>query len=86
MTVFWDVVPCSLVKVDRRFRGAYCLHHEGDEGRENLKSQICTFCPKEFSISWILNDVILYQYQQPYVKWQAWMVKKLSLQIFKRGS
>jgi hypothetical protein len=27
MTVFWDIEPCSLVKVDRRFRGAYCLHH-----------------------------------------------------------
>jgi hypothetical protein len=24
MTVFWDVAPCSLVKVERRFRGAYC--------------------------------------------------------------
>jgi hypothetical protein len=23
MTIFWDVVPCSLVEVDRRFRGAY---------------------------------------------------------------
>jgi hypothetical protein len=22
MTVFWDVVPCSLVEIDRRFRGA----------------------------------------------------------------
>jgi hypothetical protein len=26
---FWDVVSCSLVRVDRRFRGAYCLHHQG---------------------------------------------------------
>jgi hypothetical protein len=25
MTVFWDVVPCSLVEIDRRFRGAYCI-------------------------------------------------------------
>jgi hypothetical protein len=25
-----DVEPCSLVRVDRRFRGAYCLHHQGD--------------------------------------------------------
>jgi hypothetical protein len=23
----WDVALCSLVGVDRRFRGAYCLHH-----------------------------------------------------------
>jgi hypothetical protein len=28
-TVFWDVAPCSQVIVDRRFRGAYCLHHQG---------------------------------------------------------
>jgi hypothetical protein len=27
---FWDALaPCSLVGVDRRFRGAYCLHHQG---------------------------------------------------------
>jgi hypothetical protein len=31
---FCDIVPCSLVEVDRRFRGAYCLHHEGDESYE----------------------------------------------------
>jgi hypothetical protein len=30
MTVFWDVAPCSLVEVYRRFRGAYCLHHQSD--------------------------------------------------------
>jgi hypothetical protein len=29
--VFLDETPCSHVEVDRRFRGAYCLHHKGDE-------------------------------------------------------
>jgi hypothetical protein len=29
--VFWDILPCSQVDVDRCFRGAYCLHHQGDE-------------------------------------------------------
>jgi hypothetical protein len=24
-----DVAPCSLVETYRRFRGAYCLHHQG---------------------------------------------------------
>jgi hypothetical protein len=24
---FWDIAPCRLIVVDRRFRGAYCLHH-----------------------------------------------------------
>jgi hypothetical protein len=28
MTVFWDVAPCSLVEVYRRFTSAYCLHHK----------------------------------------------------------
>jgi hypothetical protein len=45
MTAFWDIVPCSLVKVDRRFRCEYCLHSQSEaEGchlnthcRENLK-------------------------------------------------
>jgi hypothetical protein len=29
MTVFWDVVK-NLVVFDRRFKGAYCHHREGD--------------------------------------------------------
>jgi hypothetical protein len=31
VTVFWDDVPCSLVETGRRFRGAYCLHHQGND-------------------------------------------------------
>jgi hypothetical protein len=30
LTVFRDVAPCSPVEIDRRFRGACCLHHQGD--------------------------------------------------------
>jgi hypothetical protein len=26
--VFWDILPCKMI-VDRRFRGAYCLDHQG---------------------------------------------------------
>jgi hypothetical protein len=29
MTVFWDVVPCSLVEFYRLFTGDYCIHHQG---------------------------------------------------------
>jgi hypothetical protein len=29
--VFWAVAPCSHVETDRSFRGAYCLHHQGDK-------------------------------------------------------
>jgi hypothetical protein len=28
-SVFWDIAPFSLVRVDRRFRDAYRLHHQG---------------------------------------------------------
>jgi hypothetical protein len=30
LTVFGTLRRVSLVEVDRRFRGAYCLHHQGD--------------------------------------------------------
>jgi hypothetical protein len=29
IAVFWVVAQCSLVKVYQRFRGPYCLHHQG---------------------------------------------------------
>jgi hypothetical protein len=29
MTALWDISPCSLVEVDQRFRGAYCLRNQG---------------------------------------------------------
>jgi hypothetical protein len=37
ITAFWDIAPCSLVEVDRRFRGAYGLYdqvsdHYPDDG------------------------------------------------------
>jgi hypothetical protein len=47
MAVFWVVAPCSLVEVYQRFRGPYCLHHQGDKDRhlrthrrKNLRSYL----------------------------------------------
>jgi hypothetical protein len=31
MKAFWGIAPYSLVEVDRRFRGAYCTHNQGNE-------------------------------------------------------
>jgi hypothetical protein len=31
MAVFWVLAPCSLVEVYQRFRGPYCLRHQGDD-------------------------------------------------------
>jgi hypothetical protein len=35
MAVFWNAAPCSLAEMYRRFRGAYCLHYQGDECRDD---------------------------------------------------
>jgi hypothetical protein len=40
MTVFWDVALCGLVETDQRFRGAYCLHRQGNE----CPSQVFLIC------------------------------------------
>jgi hypothetical protein len=42
MAVFWDVAPCSLVEVYRHFRGAYYLHHQGEEYQDG-KYSYCEF-------------------------------------------
>jgi hypothetical protein len=38
MTAFWDIAPCSMVEVDRRFRGSYCLHHQGALAMEAVRT------------------------------------------------
>jgi hypothetical protein len=50
--VFWDVAPCSHVEVDRRFRGAYCLHHRR---RENLKFTFYDTCLQMLCIAVLRN-------------------------------
>jgi hypothetical protein len=39
---------CSPVEVDRRFRGVYCLHHQGDES---------ALYPRKLSITFLLAAV-----------------------------
>jgi hypothetical protein len=39
MAVFWFVAPCSLVEVYRRFRGACCLHNQGDRPDDGGRRQ-----------------------------------------------
>jgi hypothetical protein len=34
--IFWDVAPYILVRVETRFRGAYCLHHQGDNNEGSM--------------------------------------------------
>jgi hypothetical protein len=36
MTVFWDIAPCNLLEVYRRFRSFCCLHHQGDESQRTV--------------------------------------------------
>jgi hypothetical protein len=39
VTAFWDIAPCSHDEVGQCFRGAYCLHHQGnpdDGGSKHL--------------------------------------------------
>jgi hypothetical protein len=42
MAVFWDVAPYSLLETDRRYRGVYYLHRQGDEC--SLRSVSVSLC------------------------------------------
>jgi hypothetical protein len=41
MTVFWDVASRNLVEIDQRFRGAYCLRHQGDHPDDDDMTLYC---------------------------------------------
>jgi hypothetical protein len=50
LRVIWNVAPCSHVEVDRHFRGAYCLHHQGNEFialMMKMDKMARTFCQNE---------------------------------------
>jgi hypothetical protein len=54
--VFWIVAPCSHVEVDRRFRGAYCLHHTDDRGSTYLRN-VCHRATFQKTLNFILAAV-----------------------------
>jgi hypothetical protein len=39
ITASWDIVPCCLVEVDRRFRGASYLHHQSKRPSTSTRLQ-----------------------------------------------
>jgi hypothetical protein len=41
-SIFWDVTPCSPVKIYRRFGGAYCLHLQVRKTSQAMRSA-CLF-------------------------------------------
>lgn len=44
MVVFWVVVPCNLVEVDRHFRGVCLVHHQGNNnGGNQLRNALPEF-------------------------------------------
>jgi hypothetical protein len=48
MAIFWVVAPLSLVEIYRRFRGACCLHPQGDRQTitEHLHDLVNSDCVK----------------------------------------
>jgi hypothetical protein len=48
MAIYWNAAQCTLIQIEQCFRGAYCLHHQGDgtndKSSNQLKHQsICTW-------------------------------------------
>jgi hypothetical protein len=61
MAVFWVFAPCSLVEVYRSFRGACCLHQQGDDGGSKDLRNVGKLLPDYTALqpwrqpSWIIN-------------------------------
>jgi hypothetical protein len=55
MAVFWVVVPSSLVEVYRRFRGPFCLHHQGDIALTMEAARISVTTVNFYQTTWHYN-------------------------------
>jgi hypothetical protein len=57
MAVFWDVAPCSLTDIDRRFREVYCFYHQDDETWDSpaLTINNSAFCTYGFRMILTVN-------------------------------
>jgi hypothetical protein len=53
--VFWEAVSCSLVEIDRRFRGAYCLHLQGDGDGQFLPEYMAQHRRRQTSFNFIFS-------------------------------
>jgi hypothetical protein len=62
MVVFWVVAPCSLVEFYRRFKGACCLHHQGDARLHSATTQKTAIFINDFLSSWDKQQVYLKLY------------------------
>jgi hypothetical protein len=65
MRTFWDVSPCCIVGVDRRFRGVYCLHNQSDKSWRHYVSLKRHFTPTRLHACisqkiLIIIDVVLF--------------------------
>jgi hypothetical protein len=88
--VFWDVAACSHFEVDRRFRGAYCLHHQDDDGPDDegsthlwnvdqLRRDYTTLHPTRLNFTVSLHNNVTDLYSYPillYLRVSQWSTYK----------
>jgi cobalamin synthase len=54
MAAFWDIAPCSLMEVYRRFRGAYCLNYQRYEAAHEKAAGNIGIGPRDCYIAYYL--------------------------------
>lgn len=69
MAVLWNVVPCSLVEVVRRFTGTYCLQQKGHHVGGEFSSETSVNFNQTTRRN-ILEDSHLYTRRQKNLKFQ----------------
>jgi hypothetical protein len=70
--VFWDILPCKMI-VDRRYRGSYCLHHQGlmmeavytSETSVNFNVTTIRYIPKDSKLHTRHRENLKSHYKKP---------------------
>jgi hypothetical protein len=79
MIAFLNIAPCSVVEVNRCFRVAHCLHHQGDEGYIFILAAVRTWNLARWVQVVYGNIVEICEYNV--LKWTVWW-RSVQYQIF----
>jgi hypothetical protein len=68
MTALWDIAPCSLVELYRRFVGVNCLHHQGALAMEAARTSETLVYFKETTRRYISEGCHFYTHSRENLK------------------
>jgi hypothetical protein len=90
-TIFWEITPCSLLKVNRRFEGTYRFHLQGRrisrariQHESRWQAELSGNLPKKSYVACILTKIVVSKRLVRDMMYNNWSMEELTTETFAR--